>query len=340
MSKRPMRRANGEGCIFKLSGKRRRPWAVRVTAGWADDGKQRLRYLGYYSTQKEAREALREFLVNPYDLQTAELSLLDVYNLWLPTAQLSDSTMKNYKSAFASCAALHSRPIREIKVGDIEQAMAAVKPSRQHIFRAALRVVFQFAMKREIIDRNVAELVSAKAAESKEKAPFSVAEIEKVRAYDHPLADSVLMLLYTGMRISELLELKTADVNLAERYMVGGKKTAAGKDRLIPIHDAILPLVRARVEAVHEFLITSASGQAVPYITYSSRFWKQMKEALGFAHTPHATRHTFITFAARQGLDRSVVQRVVGHKSGDITSHYTHHEVAELVAEINRLSYE
>jgi len=339
--KRAMRRGNGEGCIFKLSGARRKPWAVRVTTGWTSEGKQKFKYLGYYRTQPEARAALREFLVRPYDLEVAGLTLQEVFDAWFPHSGLAEVTLKNYKSAFNQCADLHGRVIRSIKVVDIEAALAAVKPSRQGILKNCLQNVFAYAVKNEVLDKNVVDSVSVKNHASKEKAPFTLEEVQKICAYSgHYLADTLPLLLYTGLRISELLEMKTADVNLAERYMRGGKKTKAGIDRVIPIHEAILPLVKARVDAGHEFLIVGRSGRPVPYASYFANFWRPMRQELGFSQSPHEARHTFVTFCSRQGLDRTIIQKIIGHKLPDTTARYDHRDVLELVSEINKLSYE
>ena len=56
-----MRRGNGDGSIYKLSGKRRRPWAVRVNTGWTLEGKQMYKYVGYYRTKTEAKDALTDY---------------------------------------------------------------------------------------------------------------------------------------------------------------------------------------------------------------------------------------------------------------------------------------
>ena len=75
-----MRRANGEGSIFKLSGKRRKPYAVRITVDYTDEGKQLYKYVGYYSTKTEAKNAMREYLVNPFNLDHKSTKLKDVYD--------------------------------------------------------------------------------------------------------------------------------------------------------------------------------------------------------------------------------------------------------------------
>ena len=59
-----MRRGNGDGSIIKLSGKRRRPYAVRVTVGWSDNGKQIYKYIGYYTGKREANQAAPERCTN------------------------------------------------------------------------------------------------------------------------------------------------------------------------------------------------------------------------------------------------------------------------------------
>ena len=60
-----MRRGNGDGGIFKLSGKRRKPYAVRITTGWTDEGKQQYKYIGYFENKTAAKKALNEYLINP-----------------------------------------------------------------------------------------------------------------------------------------------------------------------------------------------------------------------------------------------------------------------------------
>lgn len=84
-----MRRANGEGSIFKLSGKRRKPWAVRITVGYEEDGKQIYKYVGYYPTKTEAKAAMRGYLINPFNLDHKSTKLKDVYDKWLDHSDLA-----------------------------------------------------------------------------------------------------------------------------------------------------------------------------------------------------------------------------------------------------------
>lgn len=78
--------------------------------------------------------------------------------------------------------------------------------------------------------------------------PFSKDEIKKVWEHQkEPWVDTVLILLYSGWRISELLNLKLENINLQAGTMKGGTKTKAGKDRVVSIHSKIRALVEARL---------------------------------------------------------------------------------------------
>ncbi len=60
-----MRLPSGYGSVYKLSGKRRRPWIAIVTEGWDDEGKQLRKPIGYFATKMEALDALSVYRQNP-----------------------------------------------------------------------------------------------------------------------------------------------------------------------------------------------------------------------------------------------------------------------------------
>lgn len=334
-----MRRANGEGSIFKLSGKRRKPYAVRITIGYTDEGKQIYKYVGYYPTKTEAKSAMREYLVNPFNLDHKSTELKDVYDRWSNQSQLAQTTMQSYGSAFNQAKQLHNMNMRDIKAAHLEAAMNQMKPHMQSVFKNAMGKVYAYAIKHEIVDKDIMGLISVKTTiETKEKTPFTLAEINKLKTFKHPLNDTAFILLYTGLRINELLDIKCENVHLDERYMIGGKKTKAGQNRIIPIHDAIYPLIKARYNQDHKYLITK-DNKKINYATYRISYWNKMNSALGFKHTPHDTRHTFTTFADRYDVHKVALKRILGHTLSDMTDHYTHKDLNELLTEINKIKY-
>lgn len=335
-----MRRGNGEGSIFKLSGNRRKPWAVRITIGYTEEGKQQYKYLGYYKGRTEAKNALREYLVNPYDLNTKNIKLIDIFEQWSKNTDLAETTLQSYVSAFNQAKKIHDIGIRDIKAIHLEDVMDMMKPHMKSVFRNCINHLYKYAMKHEIVDKNIAELisVSTKNVEKKEKAPFTIEEINKVKAFHHPWNDITIILLYSGMRINELLEIKNENVNLEERYIKGGKKTDNGIDRIIPIHDEIFDLIKARYDNGHKYLITD-EGKPFKYATFRNKYWNRMNDILKMNHTPHDTRHTFVSFADKYHMNKVALKRIIGHTLSDMTDHYTHKDIEELREEINKIKY-
>ena len=82
-----MKLPNGYGSVYKLSGKRRKPWIARKTSGWdideaSEKTKQKYKTIGYFATRQEALTALANYNENPYDLDTNFMTFADVYEKW------------------------------------------------------------------------------------------------------------------------------------------------------------------------------------------------------------------------------------------------------------------
>lgn len=79
------------------------------------------------------------------------------------------------------------------------------------------------------------------------RTPFT--DVEQQLCWQHvndiEYLDTILILLYTGMGVGEMLDIKTADVDLEGSFMRGGSKTFAGINRLIPIHSKIMPFIKS-----------------------------------------------------------------------------------------------
>ena len=78
-----MKLPNGFGSVYKLSGRRRRPWVAAKTFGWEFDEKgqkvkQKQQAIGYYATRQEAMTALVQYNENPYDLELSERKLVAI----------------------------------------------------------------------------------------------------------------------------------------------------------------------------------------------------------------------------------------------------------------------
>lgn len=361
-----MRNPNGYGCINNLGGKRRNPFRVRLTAGWEYDkesGKKKQIYktLGYYPTRKAAMVALAEYNQNPYDLDAAKTTFSEIYHLWVKdgTKDLEASTLRAYAAAFKHTEPIHNMPINTIKkahMQDIINGMENMSASSRANTKKIFSRVFSYAMENDIIEKDYSKFVKVGgASQSDIHEPYTSAEIRllwdninlpvdlKYSAKDiRPIfpVDIILMMIYTGVRPSELLLMECENVNLAERYMIGGIKNEQSKNRIIPIHDDIFPLVKARYDMGGKYLIPYKSDNPPTMNQYRRYMFDPVVNTLYLDHLPHDGRHTFSTFAERAGMDLLTKQRIMGHKNKIITQQvYTHKTAQELVYAVNQIKF-
>lgn len=340
-----MKLPNGYGSIVFLGKKRRRPWAARITVGWNEEKKQVYKYLSYHEKRTDALAALIEYNKSPYDIDKTSITLLDVYNKWserkFPT--LSTSTVHNYKSLFKKCARLYNMPFNEIKTSHLQSVIDEHKYlCRVAVIKVLFSHLYSYAIKNDIVEKDYSIYIDVPAQVKKQqKKPFSLAEISTLWEHKHNFtAQIVLVLLYTGMRVSELLEMKTKNINFEAGYLIGGSKTEAGKNRLIPIHPDIVPILRGLYSPDNEYLLPAQrGGKRMPYSTFRNTMFVPFMEQLKMDHTLHETRHTFISQADRCGINPTILKRIVGHSNGDITLHYTHKETTEIIEEIKKFHY-
>lgn len=337
-----MRLPNGYGSITKLSGKRRKPWVVRITDGFdtSPDGKpiQRRKTLGYYATRTKALDALAEYNQKPYNIDLCAATFDELYNYWSADKfkRISDSAARCYKAAFAHCKPIHKVAMRDLRTKHLQDLLNNSGYATQKKIISLLNQVFKYAIANDITDKNYAEFISINApAPEPDRMPFSEKEIALLKqiAPSEPYADTILIMIYTGWRIGELLELKRADVDLDEMTMRGGLKTEAGKNRIVPIHECIQPYVRKYYDMETKTLIPT-----MRYDVYREKF-DSICERYGMKHRPHDCRHTFATRADNAGMNKVCIQRIMGHASQGITDKvYTHKDIDELRKAISILT--
>jgi integrase len=250
--------------------------------------------------------------------------------------------VKNYKSAHKHASKLHSVPFRDLKTKHLQDTVDSVESaSMARMTKFLFQKMYTYALENDIVEKDYSTFVKlTQNQDSKEKTPFTDAEIQnmwnKVGKVDY--ADLIVMLLYTGMRIGELLDMKKEDIHLSERYMVGGNKTENGKDRVIPLHQKIIPLIEKRMdESKSDYLFTNTKGNQLKYHLFVSKYWKELTADLKVTHTPHDTRHTFVSKLDSLGVNRVTIQRIVGHANKDVTDIYTHKNLDELLAAVDLL---
>lgn len=331
MSKR-MRLPNGFGQISELKGRRlRQPFRAMVTIGFKETGRPISKVLSYHKTYNEAYMALMKYHENPYDL-TDKMTVEDLYNKWSEQhyKKISKSRKYAYISAWNYCKSLYKISIKDLRVADIKNCIenSGKNYSTKSGMKMVLSMMYDYAMEYEFVSKNPARAFNLKNDhEVKNHLAFTEDEISILwDNLDVLGVREILITIYSGWRPSELMDLE--NINFEEEYMIGGSKTKAGKNRIVPIHPKILKLVKEYSES-----------KRVKYKEYSRRFERAMIELkLNPDHKPHDGRKTFITLAKKYKVDEYAIKRIVGHSIDDITeSVYTERPLDWLKEEIVKI---
>lgn len=359
---RPTKMPNAYGSITKMSGKRRKPYRVRVTDRWVIDDKtgrsKQLRpTLGYFETREEAMIALATYNENPYDINTDNITFSEVYEKWSDgyfRTLSNPSSARTIKAAYSYCNGLYNMRMQDIRVSHLEGTIinAQVGDSTKARIKSLFNMLYRYAVANDIVEKDYASVMFVngnpiKRSRSRDVIPFTQEEIQMLwnNLEEIPFVDMILIEIYSGWRPQELAILKTDDVDITSGTMRGGLKTDAGKNRIVPIHPLIKPLIEKRMSEAaalqSEYLFNDTNGQQGTYMTYDkyrSRFDKVMKR-LNLKHHPHETRHTFITKAKSCAVDEYILKLIVGHAIADITEKvYTHRTIEQLKNEMEKIT--
>lgn len=159
-------------------------------------------------------------------------------------------------------------------------------------------------------------------------------------------------MIYTGFRIGEVIALKKSDIHLDEGYIVGGEKTEAGKNRIVPLPPNIPEITGFLNDWINEsdnerlFPITVSYFRNVYFykplidlgiITGASSATQGYKFS-GEHHTPHSTRHTFASISAAAGMQPENLQKIIGHSDFSTTAEiYVHQDIDTLKQEMAKI---
>lgn len=280
--------------------------------------------IGYYSTYDEALDALNQFRTS--------LTLQQVYDMWLPShaKSVSANTLNNYGSAFAHLVTIHNVAMQDITYLQLQSIIdhmlnTGLSYSSCKKVRTLISQLFNYAIINGWCPTNYATFLNLGHNKPvRPHKPFTTQAINRLWRLESPLHDIPLILLYTGMRASELINLKARDINRKQRTMrITSAKTKSGI-RTIPIHDRIWSIIERRLDAVYVI------HECRTYSSLSREFNKAMR-AINTKHTTHDCRHTFATRLDNEGANYNAKRLLLGHASGNVTDGvYTHKSLGQL----------
>jgi integrase/recombinase XerD len=216
---------------------------------------------------------------------------------------------------------------------------AGIGPRSRARCLSSIRMFHKFLMIESYADSNPASIIEAPRSISRLPATLSAPEVETLLAA--PAGDgegevrdrAMLELLYaTGLRVSELVSLKTRDVNISAGYLMTMGK--GEKERLVPMGESACAALAAYVATVrpktdrrgdNAYLFLSRLGDRMT----RQAFWNIIKKwaaegGIRKRISPHTLRHSFATHLLENGADLRSVQIMLGHADLSSTQIYTH----------------
>ncbi|WP_306511616.1 tyrosine-type recombinase/integrase [Acidaminococcus intestini] len=231
-----MRKPNGYGCIKHLSGHRRRPFVFVIS----QEGRQKP--VEYFTSQVEAEIFAADYnkVHRHTSLAGHRETLAEVYCRWqaahIADTEPSASTIASYTNSWRHLEPLGPEPIAELKHRDYQGILDRMRKdglsySSLKKVRSLISLVEKYALETEIISRAYAPLL--RIGKNHPVRPHKVISRQKINRLwareGQPGVDTVLILLYTGMRCGKLLALKKSDINIRQQAIrITRSKTQAG----------------------------------------------------------------------------------------------------------------
>lgn len=353
------RRPRGAGCIRHRPDCRDNPYVAYTPATIGGAGE---RYLGAFATYTQAQAALDKYF-NSTHIPYESLTVAQIYGKWSEKhfESLTRNGEQGYKTAWRYLDSIAGRKIAELKTADYQRCVddCAKQFSRSQCAKVKqlCSQLCKYAAQNDIIDKNYAEYIALPKEEKTEKRIFS--EAERAKLWEHSSDRSVqviLFMIYTGFRIGEVFTILKENVHLNEGYIIGGIKTEAGKNRLVPL-PAQIPEIKEFVrnwydESKTELLINcdvnnwrkrnfypalADAGIIPPPVITKSKSGKAKKKFESDI-TPHCCRHTFATLSADCGMQPEKLQKIIGHAKYETTADVYNHSGQDKQALVQEMS--
>lgn len=250
---------------------------------------------------------------------------------------LSQNTLEAYRRDLSE----FSQGVEDIKKVDRMSINMFIRKLRENklapssIIRkiASLRGFFKWASSAGIIDKNPASTLEQPKVPQHLPKVVSIKEIEEMLHNNlTPLEHVIMELLYScGLRVSELVNLKTSDIDLSSKYVRCFGK--GSKERIIPIGEIAKKAVTEYMPE-RDFLVKKYNLNTKQLLIQNSGRLITRQDVYTFIHaqgklihkniSPHTLRHSFATHLLENGADLRVVQELLGHSDVSTTQLYTH----------------
>ncbi len=236
---------------------------------------------------------------------------------------------------FHSIKSLH---LRSYMVFLLEKKMAKSTVARKI---SAVKSLFKFLLKQQIVDSSPVNLIETPKLDK--KLPSFLKEDEIINLINviefedsfFGLRDKLLITLFyqTGVRLSEIIELKEDDVRMDDIKVLGKRN----KERIIPLSGKVKNLITEYRKIKHlefpnikYFFIGDKGNKMYEKFVYRKVNYYLSMVSSKQKRSPHILRHTFATHMLNNGADLNAIKEILGHENLSATQVYTHNSFEKL----------
>ena len=270
-------------------------------------------------------------------------------NYLLIDKHYSNNTIESYKRDLTKFYVYIDKDLKKVSKDDIKDYLKHLyddNMNERSIARniSTLKTFYKFLNITKIINNNPVDSISS--PKLGKKLPNTLSEEDINKLLDIKLIDNysyrnkaMLELMYaTGLRVSELVNLKVYDVNLEEAIVKTMGK--GSKERIIPIGDYALNALKIYINEyrsslfkreVNDYLFLNNHGKPMTRQGFFKIIKKLASEqGITKEFSPHTLRHSFATHLLSHGADLRIIQELLGHSDVSTTQIYTHVSNEEL----------
>lgn len=335
-------------------------WEYRVSLGVGLDGKTKRKSF-YGKTQAICRQKYNDYLKESEDKIAKVATIAEWAKQWLEIYKkpnVTFGTYCNYKMyvenrIVPSIGHLKLSQLRPAHISEFLSSLSDLSNSAQHHIYLTLKGIFDTAVENGFLKRSPLPKFAPKTQTETTIEVFTKTELQSLieTAKNHKYGLLVLLPLYTGMRMGEIIALKWTDINFKNKTITvrssmaraekGGyieKPPKSGKQRIIVMPDELIALLKNTIKNG----IYVLTGDKESYITqnqYEGRYKKVLDAAKVRYLSPHKCRHTYATYLVRGGADLPTIQALLGHAELSTTEIYIDIDISDKQNNIKKLNY-
>ena len=334
------KRGNGQGTVYKDG----TSWCAEITLGYyiGEDGKQhrKSKRKWGFKTRTAALDYISD-LKNNKKSNTINVDTLFENFKKSAYTKLSKSKQTAYNIAWNKIKDdISYRNIDDITTDELQDLTDSKGTSyyTKRDIKNLLSHIYKQAMQDDYVQQNKSRYILLPELKQAERDIFTTDEISRIwRDWEDTeaiVSGHILIMLYTGMRTGEMLQMQKSNVHLDEHYMIGGIKTKKSKNRRIIIPNQIEPVIRSLMAQSSRDTVSSYSDE-----TYFYEDWAKLQERCGLNPklVPYCCRHTYVTNCTKLGISPAMLQELTGHEDYETTLNYNHISVNDRLDAVNNL---